>query len=41
MEDAKDFWEAETEHQDYLRRNPGGYTCHYVRPNWTLPAAIA
>ena len=31
------FWEAEPEHQDYLLRNPGGYTCHYVRPNWTLP----
>ncbi len=25
------FWPAETEHQDYLRDNPGGYTCHYVR----------
>ena len=34
---AGDFWEAEPEHQDYLVRNPGGYTCHYVRPNWTLP----
>jgi peptide-methionine (S)-S-oxide reductase len=34
---ASDFWEAEPEHQDYLLRNPGGYTCHYVRPNWTLP----
>ncbi len=32
------FWEAEPEHQDYLERNPTGYTCHYVRPNWTLPA---
>jgi peptide-methionine (S)-S-oxide reductase len=34
---AGDFWEAEPEHQDYLLRNPGGYTCHFVRPNWTLP----
>lgn len=41
IEDAKDFWEAEAEHQDYLRRNPGGYTCHYVRPGWKLPAASA
>ncbi len=32
-----DFWEAEPEHQDYLERYPNGYTCHYVRPGWTLP----
>ncbi|PWG17106.1 peptide-methionine (S)-S-oxide reductase MsrA [Salibaculum griseiflavum] len=32
-----DFWEAEPEHQDYLQRVPNGYTCHFVRPNWTLP----
>ncbi len=31
------FWEAEPEHQDYLERFPGGYTCHYARPNWVLP----
>ena len=34
---AGDFWEAEPEHQDYLLRNPDGYTCHFVRPDWTLP----
>jgi peptide-methionine (S)-S-oxide reductase len=34
---AGDFWEAEPEHQDYLQRIPGGYTCHFVRPNWRLP----
>lgn len=34
---AGDFWEAEPEHQDYLQRYPNGYTCHYVRPGWTLP----
>ena len=34
---ASDFWEAEPEHQDYLMKYPGGYTCHYVRPNWKLP----
>jgi peptide-methionine (S)-S-oxide reductase len=33
---AGDFWEAEAQHQDYLLRNPGGYTCHFVRPNWKL-----
>jgi peptide-methionine (S)-S-oxide reductase len=35
---ASDFWEAEPEHQDYLERYPGGYTCHFVRPNWRLPS---
>jgi peptide-methionine (S)-S-oxide reductase len=34
---AGPFWEAEPEHQDYLLRNPGGYTCHVPRPNWKLP----
>ena len=34
---AGPFWEAEPEHQDYLVRNPGGYTCHFVRPGWKLP----
>lgn len=32
-----DFWEAEPEHQDYLQHYPTGYTCHFVRPDWTLP----
>jgi peptide-methionine (S)-S-oxide reductase len=31
------FWEAEPEHQDYLQRYPTGYTCHFIRPGWTLP----
>jgi peptide-methionine (S)-S-oxide reductase len=34
---ASDFWDAEEEHQDYLRKHPYGYTCHYVRPEWQLP----
>ena len=34
---AGPFWEAESEHQDYLERYPTGYTCHYVRPGWKLP----
>ena len=34
---AGPFWEAEPEHQDYLERNPGGYTCHFIRPGLTLP----
>lgn len=24
------FWPAEANHQDYLERNPGGYTCHAI-----------
>lgn len=32
-----DFWQAEPEHQDYLQRYPGGYTCHFPRSNWVLP----
>jgi peptide-methionine (S)-S-oxide reductase len=34
---AGPFWEAEPEHQDYLEKFPDGYTCHFPRPNWTLP----
>ncbi|MEX2453237.1 MAG: peptide-methionine (S)-S-oxide reductase MsrA [Rhodospirillaceae bacterium] len=37
LEPAGDFWEAEPEHQNYLERNPFGYTCHFVRPGWKLP----
>ena len=25
------WWPAEAYHQDYLQRNPGGYTCHWIR----------
>ncbi len=32
------FWEAEPDHQDYLAHVPNGYTCHYPRANWVLPA---
>jgi peptide-methionine (S)-S-oxide reductase len=35
------FWEAEPEHQDYLERYPNGYTCHFVRSNWSLPHRAA
>ena len=34
---AGDFWEAESEHQDYLERMPNGYTCHFPRADWVLP----
>ena len=33
---AAEFWNAEKEHQDYLQKNPGGYTCHFERPTWKL-----
>ena len=36
VEPATDFWNAEEEHQDYLQKNPYGYTCHYIRPDWKL-----
>lgn len=37
VEPAGAFWEAEPEHQDYLKRYPSGYTCHFPRANWVLP----
>ena len=38
LEPVGEFWEAEPEHQDYLLRIPHGYTCHFPRNNWVLPA---
>ena len=38
---AREFWEAEPEHQDYLLHYPDGYTCHFVRPHWRLPRRAA
>ncbi|HID7484214.1 TPA: peptide-methionine (S)-S-oxide reductase MsrA [Morganella morganii] len=37
IEPASKFWMAEPEHQNYLQRNPHGYTCHFVRHEWVLP----
>ena len=28
---AGPFYKAEDYHQDYLVKNPGGYSCHYLR----------
>lgn len=28
---AAEFHSAEDYHQDYLAKNPGGYTCHFIR----------
>ncbi|MEJ7767148.1 MAG: peptide-methionine (S)-S-oxide reductase MsrA [Chitinophagaceae bacterium] len=33
---VSDFWDAEEEHQNYLQKQPHGYTCHYLRPDWKL-----
>jgi peptide-methionine (S)-S-oxide reductase len=41
VEPARQFWQAEPEHQDYLERYPNGYTCHFPRPNWVLPKRAA
>lgn len=30
LEPFKEFYQAEDYHQDYLQKNPGGYTCHAV-----------
>ncbi len=29
---VQEFFKAEEYHQDYLQKNPDGYTCHYWRP---------
>lgn len=29
--EATHFYSAEEYHQDYLQKNPGGYTCHFLR----------
>jgi peptide methionine sulfoxide reductase msrA/msrB len=31
LEPASKWWPAEDYHQDYLVKNPGGYTCHWLR----------
>ena len=30
LEPFKKFWPAEEYHQGYLKKNPGGYTCHQI-----------
>ena len=41
VEPVSDFWEAEEYHQDYLVKNPRGYTCHFPRADWVLPRRAA
>ncbi len=31
LEPLTQFWSAEDYHQEYLQKNPGGYTCHFER----------
>jgi methionine-S-sulfoxide reductase len=31
IEPATTWYSAEAYHQDYLRKHPGGYTCHFMR----------
>ncbi|CAK0764657.1 Peptide methionine sulfoxide reductase MsrA [Gammaproteobacteria bacterium] len=33
---ARTFYTAEDYHQKYLQHHVGGYTCHFIRPHWTL-----
>lgn len=34
VEPATIFYAAEDYHQDYLQKNPDGYTCHFQRREW-------
>jgi len=36
LEKLDKFYKAESYHQDYLTKNPNGYTCHRVREDWTF-----
>jgi len=36
LEKFKKFYSAEKYHQDYLQKNPNGYTCHYLRTEKSL-----
>lgn len=37
LEPFTKFWPAEDYHQDYLQKNPDGYTCHFERFDTFLP----
>lgn len=34
IEKAETFYKAENYHQDYLQKNPYGYTCHHQHKEW-------
>lgn len=31
LDSLEEFYAAEKSHQDYLQKNPDGYTCHAIR----------
>jgi len=37
---ASDFWNAEEEHQNYLRKHPYGYICHFIRTEWKMDVPV-
>ncbi|HEY5804810.1 MAG TPA: peptide-methionine (S)-S-oxide reductase MsrA [Lysobacter sp.] len=39
VEPAGQFWEAESEHQDYFERHPDQIACRHIRPGLRLPSA--
>jgi peptide-methionine (S)-S-oxide reductase len=41
LEPLTQFWPAEDYHQDYLLKNPGGYTCHRIYFQSYLEAVTA
>lgn len=34
LEEYNEFYKAESYHQDYLKKNPYGYSCHKIRNEW-------
>lgn len=36
IEKFENFYLAEEYHQNYLEKNPNGYTCHKIRDDWTF-----
>ena len=36
IQKAGEFYKAEEYHQDYIDKNPNGYSCHYYRPEWNF-----
>jgi methionine-S-sulfoxide reductase len=36
VKQADQYWKAEEDHQDYLEKQPRGYTCHFLRPESVL-----
>lgn len=40
LEPLTHFWLAEEYHQDYLQKNPGGYTCHAIYFDSYLPKTV-